>query len=73
MITPVIKFSDIKKDQNCLLGFDQAIISRYGDTVAFVVSPERMAELLMMENRAKELTHKIISDVAHKLSVDNLG
>jgi len=56
MIHAVLKFSEIKKDPVCLLGWDRpAMITRYGDVVAYVVSPERMAELLEAEQKLKEL------------------
>lgn len=50
MLTPVLKLSEIKKDPVCLLGWDiPAAITRYGDVVAYVVSPERMKQLLEAE------------------------
>ncbi len=49
MIHAVLKFSDIKKDPNTLLGLNHAYVCKYGDVVAHVVSPERMAELLESE------------------------
>lgn len=50
MLTPVLKLSEIKKDPVCLLGWNMpAAITRYGDVVAYVVSPERMRELLEAE------------------------
>lgn len=52
MITTVLKFSEIKKDPVCLLGWDRpAVITRYGDVVAYVLSPERMMELLDKEKQ----------------------
>lgn len=52
MITAILKLSEIKKDPVCLLGWDMpAAITRYGDIVAYVVSPERMADLLEKEQR----------------------
>jgi len=50
MITAILKLSEIKKDPICLLGWDRpAAITRYGDIVAYVVSPKRMAVLLEAE------------------------
>lgn len=49
MIVPVLKFSDIKKDPNTLLGVNHAYVCKYGDVVAHVVSPDRIAELLEIE------------------------
>ena len=55
MITPVLKFTDIKKDQNVLIGISHAYICKRGDVVAHVVSNERMNELLESEQKLKEL------------------
>lgn len=55
MITPVLKFTDIKKDPNTLLGLSHAYICKRGDVVAHVVSTERMQELLDAESKLKEL------------------
>lgn len=52
MITAILKLSEIKKDPVCLLGWDKpAAITKYGDIVAYVVSPKRMAELLEAERK----------------------
>ena len=52
MIHTVLKFSEIKKDPVCLLGWDRpAMITRYGDVVAYVISPERMEQLIKAEQR----------------------
>lgn len=56
MITSILKLSEIKKDPVCLLGWDRpAAITKYGDIVAYVLSPERMKELLDAEQKLKEL------------------
>ena len=56
MIHTVLKFSEIKKDPVCLLGWDRpAMITRYGDVVAYVVSPDRMRQLIDAEQKLKEL------------------
>lgn len=52
MLTPVLKFTEIKKDPNTLLGIDHAYICKRGDVVAHVVSNERMDELLRKEQQA---------------------
>lgn len=49
MITPILKFTDIKKDPNTLIGFSHAYICKRSDVVAHVVSNERMEELLRAE------------------------
>lgn len=52
MLTQVLKLSEIKKDPTCLIGCDiPSAITRYGDVVAYVVSPERMRELLEAERK----------------------
>lgn len=56
MINSILKLSEIKKDPVCLLGWDRpAAITKYGDIVAYVLSPERMKELLDAEQKLKEL------------------
>lgn len=56
MITSILKLSEIKKDPVCLLGWNRpAAITKYGDIVAYVLSPERMKELLDAEQKLKEL------------------
>ena len=63
MIAPVLKFSEIKKNPNELLGFKHALICKYGDVVAHVVSPERMRELLEAESKLKSLDiHQMIQN-----------
>ena len=64
MINAVLKLSEIKKDPTCLLGWDKkpAMITRYGDVVAYVVSPERMEQLIEAEQRfahAKDLIEAV--------------
>lgn len=54
---PLLKFSDIKKNPNIMIldkPFDHAAIVRYSDVVGFVVSPERMRDLLDKEEKLKE-------------------
>ena len=56
---PLLKFSEIKKNPQVLI-FDKdhkghAAIVRYGDVVGFVVSPERMRQLIDAESKLKEL------------------
>ena len=56
MIASILKLSEIKKDPVCLLGWNRpAAITKYGDIVAYVLSPERMKELLDAEQKLKEL------------------
>lgn len=55
MLTPVLKFTDIKKDPNSLLGLDHAYICKRGDVVAHVVSTERMKELLGASDKLDEI------------------
>lgn len=56
MVTAILKFSDIKKNPNILLGCDvPAAITKYGDIKAYVVLPERMQELLAAEKKLKEI------------------
>ena len=58
MILPVLKFSEIKKNPNVLTGINSnAAIIRYGDVVAYVVSPERMEELLYAEEQFVNLNN----------------
>lgn len=58
MVLPVLKFSEIKKNPNVLIGWDShAVIIRYGDVVAYVVSPERMEELLYAEEQFVNLNN----------------
>lgn len=55
MITAILKLSEIKKDPTCLLGWDRpAAVTKYGDIVAYVISPSRMIELLEAEETAKD-------------------
>lgn len=54
MITPVLKFSEIKVNPNVMLGLDHAFICKHSTVVAHVVSPERMTELLEKERQAKQ-------------------
>lgn len=68
MITPILKFSEIKKNPNELLGLKHALICKYGDVVAHVVSPERMKELISIEDK-----HKVSDiDTAYACAVDAL-
>jgi len=54
---PLLKFSEIKKDPAVLLGWDRpVIITRYGDVVAYLVSPQKMEELLEAEKKLNSLT-----------------
>lgn len=55
MLTPVLKFTDIKKDPNTLLGLDHAYICKRGDVVAHVVSNERMNQLLIAEEMIERI------------------
>ena len=55
MLTPVLKFTDIKKDPNTLLGLDHAYICKRGDIVAHVVSNERMNKLLIAEKMLERI------------------
>lgn len=56
MITSVLKFSEVKVDPTCLLGWDRpAAITRYGDVVAYVMTPKRMDELLKAEAMLERL------------------
>ena len=55
MLTPVLKFTDIKKDPNALLGLDHAYICKRGDVVAHVVSTERMNQLLIAEKMLERI------------------
>lgn len=56
MITEILKFSEIKKDPVCLLGWDRpAAITKYGDIVAYVLSPSRMNELLIAEKMLERI------------------
>ena len=55
MLTPVLKFTDIKKDPNILLGLDHAYICKRGDVVAHVVSTERMNQLLIAEKMLERI------------------
>lgn len=70
MITTVLKFSEIKKDPVCLLGWNRpTAITRYGDVVAYVLTPERIDELLKAEmmleriKRDQENLNKVMSDL----------
>lgn len=57
MIMSVLKFSEIKKDPSCLIGWDRpAVITRYGDVVAYILTEDRMNELLEAEQKLKELS-----------------
>lgn len=67
MITSILKLSEIKKDPVCLLGWDRpAAITRYGDIVAYVVSPKRMNDLL---NAEKEINYfsKSLEDMINEM------
>lgn len=55
MITPVLKISDIKKDPNIMLGLEHAFVCKRSNVVAHVVSSERMAELLELENKLDDI------------------
>lgn len=59
MITPVLKFTDIKKDPNCMLGFKHAYICKRSDVVAHVVSNERMNQLLEKEQQAAQYLEEL--------------
>lgn len=66
MLTPVLKFTEIKKDPNTLLGLDHAYICKRGDVVAHVVSNERMLEL---SNTEKEINFfsKSLEDMLNEM------
>jgi hypothetical protein len=50
MILTVLKLSEVKRDPACLLDLMRpAAITKYGDVVAYAVSPKRMRELLEAE------------------------
>lgn len=55
MFTPVLKISDIKKDPNIMLGLEHAFVCKRSNVVAHIVSSERMAELLKIEEDMKDL------------------
>lgn len=55
MITQVLKFSDIKKDPNILLGHDHAFVCKRSNIVAHIVSNERMEKLIKAEERENDL------------------
>lgn len=61
MLTPVLKFSEIKKNPSLMTRFKQAAVVRYGDVVAYVVSHERMEELLAAE---EQYENGYLNDVA---------
>lgn len=63
MVLPVLKFSEIKKNPNVLTGINgHAAIIRYGDVVAYVVTPERMEELLYAEEQFVNLNNLEVGD-----------
>lgn len=73
MITSILKLSEIKKDPVCLLGWDRpAAITKYGDIVAYVLSPERMKELLDAESKAKMHLDALRKVANGELSADDL-
>ena len=55
MLIPVLKYTDIKKDPNSLLGLDHAYICKRGDVVTHVVSTERMNQLLSAEKMLERI------------------
>lgn len=73
MITSILKLSEIKKDPVCLLGWDRpAAITRYGDIVAYVVSPSRMDDLLRAESRANMHLDALRRVASGELSAEDL-
>ena len=74
MINAVFKLSEIKKDPACLLGWDNnpAMITRYGDVVAYVVSPERMEQLINAENLMKRVVQEKLNEVAESCGIKNI-
>lgn len=58
MIKPVLKLSEIKKNPSCMIGcedYPESVVIRYGDVVAYVLTPERMIQLLEIEKKLKGL------------------
>ena len=67
MITSVLKLSEIKKDPVCLLGWNRpAAITRYGDVVAYVLTPERISELLNTEHEINHFS-KSLEDMLNEM------
>ena len=74
MLTQVLKLSEIKKDPTCLLGLNRpAAITRYGDVVAYVVSPERMQQLLEAEHKINAFKNGFQTGRSSMVAVANYG
>lgn len=58
----MIKFTDIRRDANKLLGHEkETAIIKHSQVVAYVVTPERMEELLYAEEQFVNLNNFEVS------------
>lgn len=62
----MIKFTDIRRDANKLLGHEnETAIIKHSQVVAYVVSPERMEELLYAEEQFENSHLNGVADEQH--------
>lgn len=60
MIQKVVKLTDVKKNPNIIIGECVSMV-KYGQVVAYVVTPERMEELLYAEEQFVNLNNLEVS------------